>query len=131
MLKLFQWLFGLSVICSPCASLLADEESTPEYLYKIVTVGDWNASQVWSFLKVAAYDRACIHLCTKAQIKEIAHKFFSQEAEVLIVTLDPEELQGKLVKEKLPGTSDESYRLYGGFIPLTSVVKYEPLILQQ
>lgn len=89
-------------------------------LYKVTTKALWEASG--DTLQLAEMDTAFVHLAEEHDIERITTKFFTAESDVVILTLDPTQLIGHLVKERNPGGSREYYHLYEGSIPLRAVV---------
>lgn len=98
------------------------QEDKPHYLYKVMTSADWAKSQEQGFIVLSAIDQAFIHLSMEDQLKHVIQKFF-QGKEVAVLKIDPEKMQGKLIKEKNPGGNTDYYHLYEGHIPLNSVVE--------
>lgn len=101
------------------------EESmhTPQYLYKILSMRSWQATQKKKCVILTADDDAFIHLATEEQIEKIVAKFFPDEPEYAILKLDTTKLQGNLVYESNPGGTTKYYHLYNGFIPFNAIIE--------
>lgn len=104
----------------PC--MLIGQEP-PRYLYKILSLQNWEASQGKKTLVLSSEDDAFIHLATEEQLPRIAEKFWSQVPEYVILTLETKRLEGNLVLEANPGGTTKYYHLYKGAIPLTAVTE--------
>lgn len=93
------------------------------FLYKVMAKKDWEMSQKAGRLRPGAIDTDFIHLAMESQIQKVLEKFWSAGPEYVILKLDPSKFNGRLVKEKNPGGSQEYYHLYDGYIPLTAVME--------
>ena len=98
-------------------------ETAHFHLYKILAPEDWEESKALGYVKPLAMDAAFIHLCTKDQVDHIIAKYWKNHSQLVVLSLDPTQFQGRLVKEKNPGGATEYFHLYGGRIPLTAVVQ--------
>lgn len=98
------------------------ENSVPKYLYKILSLDNWERSESKTSLTLSDDDREFIHLAREDQVDKIAEKYWSNVPEYVILQLDTELLPGKLVFEANPGGSNKYYHLYHGSIPLKAVV---------
>lgn len=98
---------------------------TTSILYKITTEELWSASQEKGRLALTAMDETFIHLAEADDVDRLIAKFFADMQSVIVLSLAPEKLEGRLVKERNPGGSKEYYHLYEGYIPLEAVVKWE------
>jgi Fe-S oxidoreductase/uncharacterized protein (DUF952 family) len=94
----------------------------PQYLYKIVSREEWQASQEHKVVEKSPLDTAFIHLATEEQIVHVTEKFWKDKA-YFILKLDPSKLKGRLVLETNPGGTTRYYHLYEGSIPLDAVVE--------
>ncbi len=101
-------------------SLFADGE-TPKYLYKVLSVENWKASD--KTVKLSSEDDAFIHLSTEDQLDRIVGKYWAQVPEYVILKIDTSKLPGKLLFEANPGGENKYYHLYNGSIPLNSIVE--------
>lgn len=116
------FLFFLSASFPIVLHALDEEEKTPEFLYKVVSVKDWNESQGKQWLMLPAEDQLFIHLAKKDQLDSITAKYFGNAPSYVILQLDPTQLTGQLVLEQNPGGVNKYYHLYNGGIPLSAVV---------
>ena len=98
-------------------------ENPPRYLYKIISLKNWQASQEAGEVILSSEDTELIHLSREDQLERILHKYWSNEPEYFILKLETAKLSGKLVFEANPGGINKYYHLYEGSIPLTSVVE--------
>lgn len=105
-------------VCSGCC---VQEVAVPSYLYKIISVEDWNMSNDQDSIKVSSMDETFIHLATDKQVDKIIEKFWAQESEVAVLKLESAQLPGELKYEQNPGGSNKYYHLYNGSIPRTLV----------
>ncbi|MBA3238829.1 MAG: peptide deformylase [Parachlamydiaceae bacterium] len=96
---------------------------TPKYLYKILSLRLWDASQKNAHLVLSAEDEAFIHLSTKSQLNNILKKYWSNIPQFVVLKVETSKLHGKLVYETNPGGTSKYYHLYQGLIPLNSVIE--------
>lgn len=132
MLKIFFTFFAIfisSMMLNGNAITTAEGEKEtkmtvqPEYLYKILSLGHWNASQNRSILILSGDDDAFIHLSTEDQVDKIIEKYWSNAPQYVILKIKTNMLEGKLVLEANPGGTNKYYHLYQGRIPLNSIVE--------
>lgn len=97
-------------------------EMTPQYIYKVVSIEDWEASQTIGSVMLAETDHEFIHLATQDQLSRIIEKFWGKAPEYVILKIDTSKMKGKLVLEANPGGTNKYYHLYNGSIPLSAVV---------
>lgn len=128
-------LFIVAYCCASCFLLTGNEhvsnveimemEKTeyPQYLYKIISVQNWQASQNKKTLVLPAEDDAFIHFSTKDQVERIIAKYWPDARQVVILKIDRSKLDGKLVYEANVGGTTKYFHLYQGSIPLNSVVE--------
>ena len=100
-----------------------EQEATPQYLYKILSLEDWQASQRAKELKLAAADNEFIHFSREDQLPRILEKYWSNSPGYVVLKIDASKLKGEMVYEANPGGSAKYYHLYNGNIPLDSVVE--------
>lgn len=93
----------------------------PQYLYKILSLSHWNASQNRSVLILSGDDDAFIHLSTEDQLNRIIEKYWADAPQYVILKVKTKLLEGKLVYEANPGGANKYYHLYNGRIPLESI----------
>ena len=98
------------------------ENSIPEYLYRIVSNEQWQESLLQNQVANSAFDKDFIHLATKEQLARIAEKFWNNKDHI-ILKLDSKKLTGRLVYEANPGGTTLYYHLYEGNVPLDAVVE--------
>ena len=104
-----------------CSSGCVQEAVTPTYLYKIISVEDWELSKDQASVKLSLMDNAFIHLATDEQIDKILEKFWAQISEVVVLKLETAQLPGDLKYEQNPGGANKYYHLYNGLIPRSAV----------
>ena len=102
-------------------------ECNETYLYKVLSVKNWKLSQESDFLILSPMDQDFIHLAKEEQVERIVNKFWKQEPEYVLITLNPSSLEGNLVYESNPGGKNKYYHLYDGKIPLEAVVDWETI----
>lgn len=95
-------------------------EKIPSFLYKVLSVQDWEASQGQSKIKLSPEDHKFIHLSKEDQLGKIRAKYWNHVPHI-ILKLATAKLPGKLVFEANPGGTNKYYHLYNGFIPLNAV----------
>src|SRR5581483_2770296 len=102
---------------------MSREEKVPKYLYKVLSVNDWNESQGKPFVKLPKEDQSFIHLSRDDQIERIVVKYWIDVPAFVILKLDSSKLPGKLVYETNPGGENKYWHLYDGSLPLDAVVE--------
>lgn len=100
------------------------DPTPPEYLYKILSVEDWNQSQNKDSVTLSA-DTDFIHLATEEQLSRIIKKYWDNVPEFVVLKIDTTELSGELEQESNSGGTNKYYHLYNGSIPLRSVIQSE------
>jgi len=124
-MKLIQQL-GIMIITlgmfvqSGCSQTTKD--AVPQYLYKILSTENWQASQEKNNLVLSSDDDAFIHFSTADQLERIASKYWAHVPEFVVLTIDTTQLPGAMVFEANPGGENKYYHLYNGSIPLIAVV---------
>jgi uncharacterized protein (DUF952 family) len=96
------------------------EEIHPEYLYKIVSMEQWQESLMQNRIVLSTSDDKFIHLAKEDQVEEVVRKYWSDKNH-MILKLSVEKLIGLLIYEANPGRSTKYYHLYDGSIPLEAV----------
>lgn len=96
---------------------------TPKYLYKILSLRSWQASQHSKRLTLPIEDDAFVHLSRDDQLERIILKYWPNATQYVILKIDTAKLQGKLVFEANPGGTSRYYHLYDGHIPFSSIVE--------
>lgn len=119
MLKVFSSIacLLLSIVGSCCAN----EVLTPTYLYKILSVENWEKSH--AIIELPSSDNAFIHLATEEQLSKIIEKYWNHTPEFVVLKIDTKKLIGDLVFETNPGGKIKYYHLYHGCIPREAVVE--------
>jgi uncharacterized protein (DUF952 family) len=97
------------------------QNSTPEYLYKIVSQEQWQKSLLRNEVVGSSIDDEFIHLAKEDQVDHVVKKFWSN-MDYIVLKFASKKLVGRLIYEKNPGGSTEYYHLYEGNIPLDAVV---------
>lgn len=100
-----------------------EEQMTPQYLYKVLSVEDWRDSQGRGSVKLQDADREFIHLSRADQINRIVEKYWNNVPEYVILKIDTAKMEGTLVFEANPGGNNKYYHLYHGSIPLSAVIE--------
>jgi len=100
-----------------------NENKVPEFLYKILSLENWKASQSRPTIQLTQDDKEFIHLSKEDQLDRIIAKYWADVPEYIILKIDTSKLTGRLVYESNPGGSNKYYHLYNGSIPLNSVIK--------
>ena len=106
---------------APTAEIV--HEITPQYLYKIISFENWNASQGNQNVALSKDDEACIHFAKEDQLERIAAKYWSAAVapEYIVLKVETARLVGKLVYETNPNGSNKYFHLYEGSIPVGAV----------
>ena len=118
-------LFGMRLLHAHQETSLQDNfqnEMTPQYLYKVISVEDWTKSQGKESVKLTDADQDFIHLAREDQLGRIVGKYWDKVPEYVVLKIDTKKLPGKLVFEANPGGENKYYHLYEGSIPLKAVV---------
>lgn len=100
-----------------------EEEHTPQYLYKVLSLEDWKKSQTQDFIKLSKDDEPFIHLAKEDQLDRITEKYWSNVPEYAVLKIEADQLPGRLVYEANPGGTNKYYHLYEGSIPLKAVLE--------
>lgn len=95
----------------------------PQYLYKIVSVKNWQASQEQSHVRLSEEDREFIHFAREDQLERIAAKYWEDIPTFVILKVDVEKLAGEIILEANPGGTNKYFHLYNGAIPVDAVVE--------
>lgn len=127
-MSLFPYLLALSLITNGSAPKEMTSESSPQFLYKVLSSAFWKRNRNESLLELPAMDTPFIHLSTKEQMIPVIKKFFIRENEVFVLKLDVKKLPGRLLHEKNPGGESLYYHLYDGYIPQSAIADVERLI---
>ncbi len=95
----------------------------PTYLYKVLSMDQWEKSQGNESLLLPEMDRAFIHLSQENQLERVLERRWRDVPRYVILTLETSKLPGELIYEANPGKSEKYYHLYNGSIPLKAVAK--------
>ena len=99
------------------------QEQIPQYLYKVLSVENWEASQNTDSLKLSMDDNAFIHFSRDDQLERITSKYWSKAFQYIVLKVDTAKLPGKMVFESNPGSTTKYYHLYEGSIPREAVAE--------
>lgn len=129
------WLF-IACLCTLSLSLsgnkkLADDKvimmektnRVPPYLYKILSLRNWQATQSRKAFQLPAEDDLFIHFSTEEQVESVIKKYWADAPQFAILKIDANKLKGKLAFETNQGGTTQYYHLYDGFIPFDSIVE--------
>jgi len=95
----------------------------PEYLYKIISQTLWEQSQSQLNVVLPTEEGPFIHLAREDQLDRIIAKYWSCSSDYIILKIRTRELPGRLAFEANPGGTNKYYHLYGGCLPMCSVVE--------
>jgi peptide deformylase len=109
----------ISVLLHPLENMHAQD--APAFLYKILSLRLWHATQNRKNVSLPAEDNAFIHLATEEQLEKVIAKFWAEAPQFVILKIERDRLLGNLVYETNPGGVTKYYHLYQGFIPLHSI----------
>ncbi len=109
----------------------AGDEVHHPYLYKVISVPDWQNSQQEDKVALGAIDQEFIHLATERQLDKIIKKYWKDESRFVILKMDTNKLKGKLVFETNPGGTSRYFHLYEGYIPFDSIVDGKLVVRKQ
>lgn len=101
------------------------EQSTevPAYLYKVISIKNWENSQDQACVVLSAEDDAFIHFATLEQLERITNKYWANIPSFVILKIETAKLPGELLLEANLGGENKYYHLYKGGIPLEAVVE--------
>lgn len=97
------------------------ENFTPDSLYKIISVEQWEESLRNKEMVLQALNDEYIYLSKEDQVPHVIKNFWCKEGYV-ILKLESKKLKGRLTYENTPGEPSKHYHLYDGNIPLEAVV---------
>lgn len=102
------------------------EEPVPQYLYKAVSIENWDESQ--SDVRLSGNDQKFVHFARTDQLNRILTKYWGEASEYMILKVETAKLPGKLVYESNPGGAAKYYHLYDGSIPMDAVAETKHII---
>lgn len=121
--------------------MIKDTKMTaPKYLYKILSMENWQASQKnkseklfsaqasstqVSSVQLSNEDHDFIHFSTEDQLVRIIKKYWANVPEYVVLKISTEKLPGKMVLEANPGGENKYYHLYDGYIPLDAIEEFK------
>lgn len=94
-----------------------------QYLYKILSLRNWQATQNRKTVALSADDDVFIHFSTEDQIEKIIEKYWSEAPQFVILKIDRSKLEGRLVYETNVGGTTKYFHLYDGFIPFSAILE--------
>ena len=97
--------------------------AVPQYLYKILSLRNWQATQNRNTVALPGEDHDFIHFSKEEQLEKIVAKYWSNVPEYVVLKIDANRLAGEMVYETNPGGSTQYYHLYNGFIPIQAIVE--------
>lgn len=104
---------------------IEETNQPPQYLYKVLSLSNWQATQSRETAQLSSEDDAFIHFSTQDQLERIIRKYWADAPQLVILKIESNKLEGKLVCETNPGGTTNYYHLYDGFIPINSIVQSE------
>ena len=121
-------------LCAVSFSLLGNEKvvnkeimetktQETQYLYKILSYRNWQATQNKKTVALSADDDVFIHFATEDQIEKIIEKYWSEAQQFVILKIDRSKLEGRLICEANVGGITKYFHLYEGFIPFSAILE--------
>ncbi len=95
----------------------------PKFLYKIISLENWETSQAQSTVQLAPDDADFVHLAREDQLGGILGKYWNSVPEYVLLKLDTSKLHGRWAYEANPGGTAKYYHLYGGSIPFEAIAE--------
>lgn len=113
------------ILAAKCDEVFKSEnpEVAPKFLYKIISIQNWEESQPLDFVKLTEDDRQFVHLAKEDQLDRIIDKYWSSISKFIILKLETARLKGQIAFEANPGGHNKYYHLYNGKIPLKAVAE--------
>jgi len=100
-------------------------EVTPDYLYKVLSWENWEASREFDTLELPPEDAAFIHFSKEDQLERILTKFWADVEQYVVLKIETQALIGRLVFEPNRGRKTKYYHLYDGAIPKCSIIEVQ------
>lgn len=108
------------IIESENQEIKMEQHSNPKYLYKIVSLEQWQESLLQNKIVSSSLDMDFIHLAKEDQVTHIVQKFWNN-MDHIVLKLASKKLMGRLIYETNFGGTNKYYHLYDGNIPLEAV----------
>lgn len=99
------------------------QEHTPAFLYKVLSMENWEESQKAEALALSKDDEAFIHFSRDDQLERITSKYWADVPRYVVLKVNTSKLPGKMVYEANPGGTSKYYHLYDGSIPLEAIAE--------
>lgn len=87
------------------------------HVFHILKKTDWSGDLLSVYQAGSLKEQGFIHCCTEEQIPGVISKWFSEADQLLIMEIDPDLLQSKLVYENLEGGKEIFPHIYGPIDP--------------
>src|SRR3989339_826350 len=78
-------------------------DRSPRYLYKILSLRNWQASQNRKTVQLSADDELFVHFSMENQLERIIGKHWANTPQFVILKIDSSKLKGTLTFETNPG----------------------------
>lgn len=95
-----------------------------EPILHLATRGDWEA-RTDVYRAPSLDEEGFIHCSTQSQLAGVAGRHFRGRTDLVLLTIDPEQLEDRVVYEDLEGLGEDYPHVYGP-IPVTAVVSAAP-----
>ncbi len=97
------------------------------HIYHITEEITWKSALLEGvYVPTAFISDGFIHCSTKKQVIKVANTFYKDANDLVLLKIDPEEIDAPLVYENLEGKSELFPHLYGK-LPLRAVIQVLPL----
>lgn len=103
-------------------TIMQAEDAIPDFVYKIVSIEQWQASQSQHELVLTEADDKFIHLSKEYQVSHVEQKYWPSTPHI-VLKLDAKKLKGRLVYEANPNGTTKYWHLYDGAIPVDAVTE--------
>jgi len=106
-----------------------------QYLYKVISVNDWNKSQHRQYVHTTPMDNSYSIVSTEDQLQAVIDKSWRGVADFVVLTLDVNKLDHRLIFEMGREKDKINHLVYEGMIPVDAVIAanvlYNPWGLRQ
>lgn len=99
------------------------KDQDTQYLYKILSLRNWQATQNRKTVALSADDDLFIHFSTEDQVEKIIEKYWSEAQQFVILKIDRSKVEGRLEYETNEGGITKYFHLYDGFIPFSAILE--------